>query len=326
MCILITKGKYIGDAGEQKGGIPALVLHRHHKREGFFMMKYKGELLMLITALMWGSGFVGMAMGLEHWTVFQLMALRFTLATLLLAVIFNRKLRLISKTVFWKGSILGAILFMAFALQTLGLEYTTPSKNAFLTAINVIVVPIIAYVIYKRRFDRFEILAALVAIVGIGFLSLQNSFTMNIGDMLSILCAVAFAFDIFYTNVFVKKEDALALTIVQFLAASVLSWIGVIALGEVPTSASTEGILTIVYLAVFCTLIAYVCQNIGMQYADPTKSALILSTESIFGTLFSVLILNEILTGRMIFGCFLIFMAIIIAEVKPTFKKSIANA
>lgn len=289
------------------------------------MKKYKGELLMLITAIMWGSGFVGMAMGLEHWTVLQLMALRFTFAAILLALIFHKKLKMISKSVFWKGSILGAILFTAFALQTLGLEYTTPSKNAFLTAINVIVVPIIAYVIYKRRFDRFEITAALIAIIGIGFLSLQDSFTINVGDMLSILCAIAFAFDIFYTNVFVKKEDALALTIVQFFAASILSWIGVVGLGEVPTSASTEGILTVVYLAVFCTLVAYVCQNIGMQYADPTKSALILSTESIFGTLCSVLILNEILTGRMIFGCFLIFLAIVIAEVKPSIKKSIAN-
>lgn len=290
------------------------------------MRKYKGELLMLITAIMWGSGFVGMAMGLEHWTVLQLMALRFTFATILLALIFHKKLKLVSKSVFWKGSILGAILFIAFALQTLGLNYTTPSKNAFLTAINVIVVPIIAYVIYKRRFDRFEIMAAVMAIIGIGFLSLQDSFTINVGDMLSILCAIAFAFDIFYTNVFVKKEDALALTIIQFFAASILSWIGVISFGEIPTSASTEGMLTIAYLAVFCTLVAYVCQNIGMQYADPTKSALILSTESIFGTLCSVLILNEILTGRMIFGCFLIFFAIIIAEVKPSFKKSIANA
>lgn len=290
------------------------------------MKKFKGELLMIITAVMWGSGFVGMAVGLEHWSVMQLMALRFTLATILLAVIFNKKLRLISKSVLWKGFIIGAILFIAFALQTLGLAYTTPSKNAFLTAINVIIVPIIAYIIYKRRFDRFEILAAIIAIVGIGFLSLQDSFTMNFGDMLSILCAIAFAFDIFYTNVFVKKEDALALTIVQFFAASIFSWIGVLALGEVPTSASTEGVLVIIYLAVFCTLVAYACQNVGMQYADPTKSALILSTESIFGTLFSVLLLGEILTGRMIFGCILIFIAIIIAEVKPSFKKSIINA
>ena len=93
------------------------------------MKKYKGELLMIITAVMWGSGFVGMSVGLEHWSVMQLMALRFTLATVLLATIFNKKLKLISKSVFWKGSILGAILFIAFSLQTLGLEYTTPSKS-----------------------------------------------------------------------------------------------------------------------------------------------------------------------------------------------------
>ncbi|MEK4522019.1 DMT family transporter [Psychrobacillus sp. FSL W7-1493] len=290
------------------------------------MRKYKGELLMIITAVMWGSGFVGMSVGLEHWSVMQLMALRFTLATVLLAIIFSKKLKLISKSVFWKGAILGAILFIAFSLQTLGLEFTTPSKNAFLTAINVIIVPIIAYIIYKRRFDYFEILAAIIAIVGIGFLSLQDSLTINLGDMLSILCAFAFAFDIFYTNIFVKKEDALALTIVQFFVASIFSWIGVLILGEIPTSASVEGVLTIIYLAVFCTLIAYVCQNIGMQYADPTKSALILSTESLFGTFFSVLLLGEILTGRMIFGSCLIFTAIIIAEVKPSFKKSIINA
>ncbi len=277
---------------------------------------------MLITAVMWGSGFVGMAIGLEHWTVFQLMALRFTLATILLVIVFHKKIKLISRSVLWKGSVLGAILFIAFVFQTMGLEYTTPSKNAFLTAINVLIVPIIAYVIYKRKIDRFEGIAAIVAVVGIGFLSLQDSFSINIGDLLSILCAIGFAFDIFYTNVFVKKEDALALTIVQFFVASVFSWIGVLILGQMPTTASTEGILTIVYLAVFCTLIAYVCQNIGMQYANPTKSAIILSTESLFGTIASVIVLKEILTAKMIVGCVLIFIAIIVAEVKPSLNKS----
>lgn len=170
------------------------------------MGKYKGELLLAITALMWGSGFVGMAVGLKYWTVFQLMGLRFTLATVLLCLIFHKKLRLINKTVLWKGAVLGAILFAAFAVQTYGLLYTTPAKNAFLTAINVLIVPVLAYLIYKRRFDRYEVIAAVLALAGIGFLSLTSSFTMNIGDMLSILCAVLFAFDIFYTNVFVKKR------------------------------------------------------------------------------------------------------------------------
>lgn len=283
------------------------------------MGKYKGELLMLVTAIMWGSGFVGMAIGLEHWTVFQLMAGRFTLAAILLTIIFHKKLRLINQSVLWKGATLGAILFTAFVIQTYGLAYTTPSKNAFLTSINVLIVPIIAYVVYKRGFDRYEIMAAIMAVIGIGFLSLTNDFTINIGDLLSILCAVAFAFDIFYTNVFVKKEDALALTIVQFVTAAVLSVIGVLILGEIPTSASTEGIYSIVYLAVFCTLVAYVCQNVGMQYANPTKSAIILSMESLFGTLFSVWILHEILTGRMIVGCVLILIAVLFAEVKPRF-------
>ena len=283
---------------------------------------------MLITALMWGSGFIGMDIGLEYLTVLQLMAGRFTLATMILCIVFHKKLKLINKAVLWKGAVLGAILFLAFVIQTYGLLYTTPSKNAFLTALNVIFVPLLAYVIYKRRFDRFEMLAAAVAIVGIGFLSLQGSMTMNIGDLLSIACALAFAFDIFYTNVFVKTEDALALTIVQFMTASLLSLVTAGFLGELTTNVPQEGLYAIVYLAIFCTVIAYVCQNIGMQYANPTKSAIILSTEALFGTILSVIILHELLTGRMIVGCVLIFLAILIAEVKPTFgtrKRSMQN-
>ena len=284
------------------------------------MSRYKGELLMLITAIMWGSGFVGMAIGLEHFTVLQLMAGRFTLATILLSVIFYKKLRLFNWSIIWRGALLGGILFFAFVLQTYGLSYTTPSKNAFLTSINVLIVPIIAFIVYKRGFDRYEVIAAMIAVIGIGFLSLTNSFTIQLGDLLSILCAIAFAFDIFYTNVFVKKEDALALTIVQFMTASLLSIIGVLMLGEISTSINTEGFLILLYLAVFCTLVAYVCQNVGMQYANPTKSAIILSMESLFGTLFSVWILQELLTGRMIVGCVLILIAVLIAELKPRFN------
>ncbi|OCS83531.1 DMT family transporter [Caryophanon tenue] len=285
------------------------------------MAKYKGEILMLITALMWGSGFIGMDIGLEYLTVLQLMAGRFTVATIILCIVFRKKLALISRAVLWKGAVLGSILFLAFVIQTYGLLYTTPSKNAFLTALNVIFVPLLAYIIYKRRFDRFEISAAVIALIGIGFLSLQGSMTMNLGDMLSILCALAFAFDIFYTNVFVKKEDALALTIVQFITAAFLSVVTAAMLGELTLDVPAEGMYAILYLAVFCTVIAYVCQNVGMQYANPTKSAIILSTEALFGTILSVIILHELLTGRMVIGCILIFAAILLAEIKPTFRR-----
>ncbi|WP_042347407.1 DMT family transporter [Bacillus massiliigorillae] len=291
------------------------------------MKKYLGEILLFITAILWGSGYIGMEKGLEHFTVFQVMAGRFIIATILLFIIFNKKIKLINKSILWKGTVLGGFLFIAFTIQTFGLVYTTPSKNAFLTALNVIFVPLIAFVIYKRRFDRFEIIAALLAVIGIGFLSLQGSMNMNIGDLLSLLCAVAFAFDIFYTNMFVKKEDALALTIVQFFTASVFSTIAVLLLGEIPTMASIqEGAYSILYLGIFCTTIAYVCQNIGMKYTNSTKSALILSTEALFGTIFSVIILHEILTGRMVIGIVLILLAIIFAEVKPTLRRKMTES
>lgn len=162
--------------------------------------------------------------------------------------------------------------------------------------------------------------------IGIGFLSLQQeTFTINLGDALTILCAFAFAFDIYYTNVFVQKEDAIALTIVQFITASCLSVIGMFILGEIPTSLEKEAVYSVVYLAIFSTTLAYVFQNIGHKYTTATRAAIILSLEAFFGTLLSVLILKEVLTTRMIIGAILIMTAILIAELKPSFRKGTVN-
>ncbi|EMR07150.1 putative DMT superfamily transporter inner membrane protein [Bhargavaea cecembensis DSE10] len=284
------------------------------------MKRYIGDILLLITAIVWGSGFVMTAIALEHLTAYEVMAGRFLLGTLIITVLFYKKLRLISKSVLWKGAVLGTILFVAFALQTVGLEYTTPSKNAFLTAVNVVIVPVIAYLVYRRRIDRHELMASVIALTGIAFLSLQGSFTINIGDLLTLLCAVGFAFDIFYTNMFVKKEDALVLTIVQFATAALLSTVAVLFQGGFPSNPSNEAIWSVVYLAVFSTTIAYVCQNLAFRYTTPTKAAVILSLESFFGSVLAVLFINDVMTGRMVFGAALILVAVLVAEVKPAFR------
>ena len=284
------------------------------------MKRYIGDILLLITAIVWGSGFVMTAVALEHLTAYEVMAGRFILGTLIITVLFYKKLRLISKSVLWKGAVLGTILFVAFALQTVGLEYTTPSKNAFLTAVNVVIVPVIAYLVYRRRIDRHELTASVIALTGIALLSLQGSFTNNIGDLLTLLCAVGFAFDIFYTNLFVKKEDALALTIVQFATAALLSTVAVLFQGGFPSTLSNEAIWSVVYLAVFSTTIAYVCQNLAFRYTTPTKAAVILSLESFFGSVLAVLFINDVMTGRMVFGAALILVAVLVAEIKPAFR------
>ncbi|MGE6513905.1 DMT family transporter [Lysinibacillus sphaericus] len=285
------------------------------------MKHYIADGMLLITAIVWGSGFVITAIALEYLTAYQVMAGRFLLASIILTVLFGYRLKKATKSVIWKGVLLGTILYIAFALQTVGLQYTTPSKNAFLTAVNVIIVPIIAYAVYKRRIDGYEIIGSIMAVVGIGCLSLQGSMTMNIGDILSLACAVAFAFDIFCTNLFVQKEDAIALTIIQFITASFIGILVVISTGEIPATLEKEAIYSIVYLAIFSTTIAYLFQNVANQYTTATKAAIILSTESFFGMVLSVLFLHEVLTGRMIVGAALILLAILIAEIKPAYPK-----
>ncbi|MED4531577.1 DMT family transporter [Metabacillus fastidiosus] len=285
------------------------------------MKQYIGDGMLLTTAIIWGSGFVVTAIALEYLTAYQVMAGRFVLAALILTILFGYKFRKFTKTVVWKGAILGTILYIAFALQTVGLHYTTPSKNAFLTAVNVVIVPVIAYLIYKRKIDRYEIFGSGIAIIGIGFLSLQGSMTINIGDLLSLACAVGFAFDIFYTNRFIQKEDAISLTIVQFITSALISVAVMFIQGDIPTTIEKEAVYSILYLAVFSTTIAYLLQNIAHQYTTATKAAIILSTESFFGMLLSVLLLREMLTGRMVMGAVLIMTAILIAELKPAYYK-----
>ncbi|MEI3607495.1 DMT family transporter [Pseudogracilibacillus sp. SE30717A] len=286
--------------------------------------QYMGDGMLLLTAFVWGSGFVVTAIGLKYLTAYQLMAGRFVLATIILALLFSKKFKSFSFAVIWKGAVLGTILYIAFALQTVGLEYTTPSKNAFLTAVNVVIVPIIAYFIYKRRIDRHEAIGSIIALVGIGFLSLQGSFTINIGDALSLACAVGFAFDIFYTNLFVQKEDAISLTVVQFITASFIGIVVLIFRQDIPMSMEKEAIYSLIYLAIFSTTIAYLSQNIAFKYTTATRAAIILSTEAFFGMVLSILFLKELLTARMVIGAVLIMAAILIAELKPVTKRKTA--
>ncbi|WP_342472587.1 DMT family transporter [Metasolibacillus sp. FSL H7-0170] len=285
------------------------------------MKKYIGDAMMLTTAIVWGSGFVVTAIALKYLTAYQVMAGRFILAALILLLLFGYKLKGLRWSVVWKGAVLGTILYVAFAFQTVGLEYTTASKNAFLTAVNVVIVPLIAFVFYKRKIDGYEMFGSVFALVGIGLLSLQGSLMMNIGDILTLICAVGFAFDIFYTNYFVQKEDALLLTIVQFVTAAAIGTFVVIGQGDIPTTIAKEGMYSIIYLAVFSTTLAYVFQNVAHKYTTATKAAIILSTEALFGTLFSILFLHEILTFKMTMGALLIMVAILIAELKPAYFK-----
>jgi len=287
------------------------------------MKNYLAIAGLILVTIIWGGGFVASDMALESLLPFQIMAIRFFLATVLMGGISMRELRGMKKEEIKAGGLMGIALFAGFALQIIGLQYTTPSKNAFLTALNVVMVPFIAFVICKKKIGVKGIVGAIMAIVGVGILSLERDLTLGVGDGLTLLCAVGFAFQIFLTSEFVKKYRAVILNFVQMCTAFVLSVISLFCFGELKFAVTTKGWLSVLYLGVVSTTICYLLQTASQRYVDETKAAIILSMESVFGTLFSILILGEVITVRMVIGCVIILTAVIISNLADVQGESI---
>lgn len=281
---------------------------------GTNMRKYFAILGLIVVTVIWGGGFVASDMALESSSPFQIMTIRFLLATVLMGGISIPKLRGIRKEEVKAGFFMGCTLFIGFALQIIGLQYTTPSKNAFLTATNVVIVPFIAFVIYRKKVSMNGMLGAVLAIIGVGVLSLESGFTLGLGDGLTLICAVGFAFQIFLTGEFVIKYRATVLNFVQMCTAFFLSVICMGLFGEIHFAVTQKGWLSILYLGVISTTLTYLLQTTCQKYVDETKAAIILSMESVFGTLFSILLLSEKITLRMVIGCILILAAVIISN------------
>ena len=213
---------------------------------------------------------------------------------------------------------MGIALFAGFAFQIIGLQYTTPSKNAFLTALNVVIVPFIAFIILKKKVGMKGIIGAIMSVIGVALLSLNGNLTLSLGDGLTLLCAVGFAFQIFFTGEFVKKYPASVLNMVQMITAFVLSAVSLVIFGENDFQVTTQGWLSVLYLGVISTTVCYLLQTACQKYVDETKAAIVLSMESVFGTIFSIIILHEVITLRMVIGCAIILAAVIISNLSET--------
>lgn len=279
-----------------------------------------GEIGLFIVAIIWGSGFVGTQIAIDsEFTPNQIMTLRFLISAILISVICYKNIKNTDKSTIKSGVILGIFLFIGFAFQTYGILYTTPSKNAFITAVNVVIVPFIGFIIYKRKLDKIGIISSIISLMGIGVLSLESDFSISIGDLLTLICAFGFALHIFFTGEFAKDKDPIALTAIQSFTAFILSLILLLITKETNIPISAKGLGAILYLAIFSTTICFLLQTICQRKTTQTKTAIILSTEAVFGTIFSIIILDEVITIKMIIGCVLIFVGIIMAETKLSF-------
>lgn len=281
------------------------------------MKKYLGMLGLFVVTVIWGGGFAASDIALETLTPSQILAARFVLAAVLMCPLCAGKLKGVTKAEAKAGVFMGLFLFGAFALQTIGLQHTTAAKNAFLTATNVVFVPFIALIFYKKRVSPQGIAGAFMAIVGAGVLSLNRNFSLGLGDALTLACAICFAFQIFLTGEYVGRYRASVLNFFQMGTAAVLSLAYLLLSGELQAVAVTSrGLYSVLYLGAVSTTLTYLLQTISQRYVDETRSAIILSLEAVFGALFSVLLLNERFTAKMIAGCILILGAVLVSELK----------
>ena len=269
---------------------------------------------LILVTIIWGGGFVASDIALESLTPFQIMTGRFFLGALCMSIMSIKTMKNTSKKELQAGILMGIALFLGFAFQTVGLQYTTPSKNAFLTALNVVMVPFIAYVLLHKKVGKKGMLGAILSVIGVGLLSLNGDFKLGIGDFYTILCAVSFAFQIFLTGQYVKKCSVMNLNCIQMVTSFLLSVCSLFVFKETEIQWSSTGTLSILYLGIISTTLCFMLQTACQKNVDETKAAIILSMESVFGTLFSVILLHEVLSLRMMVGCVIILIAVIISN------------
>lgn len=277
------------------------------------------DLGLLLVALLWGAGFLFTKRGLDYITPLWMMSMRFVGAAIIMSIVFYKNFRKISKSDLKAGLIIGIFLYIAFATQTIGLQFTSISNQAFLTATNVVFVPFLVWAVYKKAPDKFAFIGAALATVGIGLITLKEGLHLNVGDMWTLACAVFFAGHIVSIGFFAKDNDPIALTIVQFAVAAVLSLVSALITEPLPAKIGSEAMVSVGYMVLASTLLAFLLQNICQKYTPSTHASLILSLESVFGTLVAVVFEGEMFNMQMALGCITVFAAILLIETRFEF-------
>ncbi len=276
----------------------------------------QADLILFVVALLWGTTFVTSKVSLESLPPFSIIAFRFILAFILMAILFSGEFKSISRKDIKGGFVIGTVLFIAFATQLIALKHTDPGKQAFLAATYVIFVPFCVWAMTRKKPDNRSFLGALACFIGIGFLTLKDGFSMGYGDGLTLISSVFFAGHILTTEHFVKNSTPIKISIIQFGTVAILASFSSLAFEKIEVIPSFGVVAMILYLGIFCSGIAYFLQTLAQKYTKSTHTAIILSLEAVFGSILSIIFLHEVFTTKMIIGCVIIFVSILAIELK----------
>ena len=297
------------------------------------------KILLVLVTIVWGSSFVVLkdtlsTLGGGHFTFF-ILAARFGISSIVLIAICWKKFITISKTTLVKGLALGFILFCAYGVQTIGLRFTSASKNAFLTSVYVVLVPFLSWILIKIKPKPKHYVAACLCFVGISFVAVigKNEIVPNelLGDLLSGISGVFYALQIVFLARHTREDDPIQLLIIELLVVTWLcfgiSFINEFQFHYTEFSLSFDAIWKLLYLGLVCTLFAQFGQTFAQKYASAMSVAIIFSLEAVFGVFFDLIFSGVKLTIYIIIGFVFIFVGEIVSEVKiknlinPIFKR-----
>ena len=286
--------------------------------------KMQGNIMLLITAMIWGSAFVAQSKGMDYIGPFTFnVARNFIGAFVLLPVIalFNRgktyeaeEKKLLDKNTLIGGICCGIVLFIASSFQQYGLVHTTAGKAGFITALYIVIVPLLGLFIGKKVPKIIWGCVAL-AIVGFWLLCIKEGFTVGLGDLMVLICAFFYSMHIVTIDHFSPKADCVKMSCIQFFVAGIFSLVPMILFEEPVFSAVLDAKWTILYAGVLSSGVAYTFQIIAQKHTEPTVATLLMSLEAVFATLFGWLILKETMLPKEFIGCVLVFIAVIFAQI-----------
>lgn len=289
-------------------------------------MKNKGDWLLLLAAFIGGGGFISLKYLLDWgYDPFQVIFGRFLMASVCMCIVYHKRLRKITGREWKVGSILGVLLAAMFLLMTVGLQYTTPSVNAFLVNIPAVIVPFICWGVFGQNPTKHCFAAAAMTLVGVSCLSLTADFRIDFGAALSLLAAIAFSLQMAFLGNLTEGCDSVHIALVENIATLAVMTVIVTFTGWDMPPLTFPAFGNFFFVGAFCTAVYFCLQSVGQESTSPNKAAIIITSEAIFAAVFSAILYGERMTLRGYLGCIIIFAAMTFAE-QPDREKSIDKA
>ena len=287
------------------------------------MNRQIARIVLLSAGIIWGMGFVVNTYVLDHgWDDSHLLFVRFFTATVFMFLIFMKRIVHTDKDTLRKGLYLGVFLFLGFFFQTWGLEHTTASHNALITAGYIIFLPVIVYVMERRLIRKQTLFAAGITLLGIIIISvdLNDLSSINIGDVYTFIGSVFWGIHIYILGIYAKEKDPIVLMAFQLLVVSVFAFLAMMIRAGMPVVDysdwdSLKILLAAILIGFFASFIAFTFQSIGQKHSNETEAAILISSESVFGPLFAVIFLDELFSIKLVLGTVFVFAGVLLSEI-----------